>query len=434
MRTIDAVGLGSTPRADAGTTPTVGEAGAPPAPGAGPIAPSTSSGDTARVWPNAASTANSDAWIVDNHDQLVEMDPRVLLLHFYNGIDVSQAQKIAQSQMDAIAEGSRYRGYSDSTAAPFLRYQLVKVVDLTDHTPPAGWPYVSSTLLPTDSSGAFDVTALFSQSFAANYGFPDPGAPQRNLTLCELFEHGVINELWLSVGETGARAPGLMMESKQVYDADFRPIAGSFDQCTGYACLQAPHCAVSARIAHLSPVNGPGCDLLVRTAGLENTHQAIPYLSSNSLDFFNDEFSKVGGTRFDSYEDFCGTQGSCIDYPSETVAEGTYVDGSRWRMDPYVQGCGTAHFPSNARSRWDYSNTQPVLSRCEHYRMRDGQGGADLQEPYSSDSVSAYTMRFGSDCGGGWQVYLRQSVPGLHNAAYASDGARMKNWWPFLFY
>jgi hypothetical protein len=66
--------------------------------------------------------------------------------------------------------------------------------------------------------------------------------------------------------------------------------------------------------------------------------------------------------------------------------------------------------------------------------MHDGTDRGDLLDVYSSSKVAHYTQRYGDDCGGGWQVYLRQSVPGLHNAAYAVDGSPMKNWWPFLFY
>ena len=174
------------------------------------------------VWPNAVSTANSDPWIAAHHDGLLEMHPRVLVLQFYNGIDPQQTESIALAQIDAIAEGSRYHGYADAGAPAFLQYDLIKVVDLSDHPPPADWQYVSSTRLPTDSSGAFDTNALYTDAFAKNYGFPDPSTPSRYLTLCELFERGSINELWLEVGEEGARAPGLMMESKQVYD-DHRP-------------------------------------------------------------------------------------------------------------------------------------------------------------------------------------------------------------------
>jgi hypothetical protein len=408
------------------------------------------------VWPNATSAANSDPWLIAHHDDLVEMHPRLVVLHFYNGIDVTQTQAIAQAQIDAIAEGSRYHGYLDAAAPPFLRYELLKVVDLADHPAPPNWPYASSTQLPTDSSGAFDTAALFSRSFAVNYGFPDPSSPARFLTLCELFERGVLNELWLEVGDNdSARSPGLMMESKQVYDGQGRPVAGSFEPCTGYACLPSVHCGVTARIAHLSPTRGPGCDLLARQAGMENTRLAIPYLQANALDFINHDFMARAGTRFDSFEELCGTQMSvpvkmtgsapggqrgvstppaCVNYPSQDVAQGMYSDGTRWRIAPFIQGCGTTHFPANARYRWDYDNSQPVQSRCEHYGMHDGTGGSDLLDVYSSSKVAHYTQRYGDDCGGGWQVYLRQNIPGLHNAAHAVDGSPMKNWWPFLFY
>jgi hypothetical protein len=88
------------------------------------------------VWPNATSAANSDPWLIAHHDDLVEMHPRLVVLHFYNGIDVTQTQAIAQAQIDAIAEGSRYHGYVDAAAPPFLRYELLKVVDLADHPAP----------------------------------------------------------------------------------------------------------------------------------------------------------------------------------------------------------------------------------------------------------------------------------------------------------
>jgi hypothetical protein len=429
-RTVDAVDLG--PAAHAASTPTQATPLPPPRPRPG--SPDGGGAPTTGIWPNAVSTANSDPWIAAHHDSLLEMHPRVLVLQFYNGIDPQQTESIALAQIDAIAEGSRYHGYADAGAPAFLQYDLIKVVDLSDHPPPADWQYVSSTRLPTDSSGAFDTNALFTDAFAKNYGFPDPSTPSRYLTLCELFERGSINELWLEVGEEGARAPGLMMESKQVYDDQDHAVPGRFEPCAGYACLPVAPCGVSARVAHLSPVRGLGCDLLVRSAGLENTRLAIPYLQTNALDFINHDFDTRAGMRFASFDDLCGTQQSCVTYPSETVATGTNPDGTSWRMDPFRQGCGTSHFPANARARWDYTNSQSVQSRCEHYGMHDGANGADKFDVYSPNKVDAYTQQVGDDCGGGWQMYLRQSVPGLHNAAFAADGGPMKNWWPFLFY
>ena len=47
--------------------------------------------------------------------------------------------------------------------------------------------------------------------------------------------------------------------------------------------------------------------------------------------------------------------------------------------------------------------------------------------------VAALAQMF-PDCGGGWQIYWRQSIPGLGTRAKNADGSTMKNWWPLLFY
>jgi hypothetical protein len=416
----------------------------------------TPEGGALVIWPTSAHGANSDPWLAANHDSLVEMQPRVLVLDFYNHLDAEGARQQVLSKIAAIAASSRYHGYSDPTAFAFLNYALIGVVDLTDHPPSPNSTFESSALLPTDATGAFDAGALFAPAFAPNYGFPDPAHPSQSLTLCQLFEQGIINELWLMTGDEGtSRRPPLMAESKQVYDAENKPIAGMFED-TGYQPFPPLHCEVTARIAYVSPTRGVDCDLVARSAGIENTASAtpsaIPYLSDNALDFFNADFEARDGATFNSWaalvgqgtDGWCGSQATaCIGYPSETnvpavvpAAAGTFPDGSTWKMSPFVQGCGTSHFPPNSRFEWDYGNTQSVRSRCEHYAMHDGSGG-DVLVGYSSDmpAVAGYTQKFGDDgCGGGWQLYYRQSMPGLHNQARAADGSPMKNWWPFLFY
>jgi hypothetical protein len=408
------------------------------------------------IWPTPSHGANSDPWLAEHHDSLVEMQPRVLVLDFYNHMDVQEAKQQVLAKIDAVAEGSRYRGYADPTAIAFLSYSLVKIVDLTDHPPPPNSMFESSSLLPTDASGAFDASALFTSAFASNYGFTNPIAPSQPLTLCQLFEDGIINELWLMTGDEGTpRRPPLMAESKQVYDAQNKAIAGMFED-TGYDPFPPLRCKVTARIAYVSPTRGVDCDLVPRSAGIENTvtvsPPAIPYLTDNAIDFFNSDFKARDGALFDSWAElvvqgtngWCGAQAtSCISYPSETsvpavvpTATGTFPDGSTWKMSPFVQGCGTSHFPPNARFEWDYDNTQSVRARCEHYDMADAAGG-DRVVGYTSDmaSIAALTAQYGDDgCGGGWQIYLRQSMPGVHNLAHAADGSPMKNWWPFLFY
>src|SRR6185369_70884 len=95
-----------------------------------------------------------------------ERHPRVLVRNFQNGVTVEGARQTAARQGAALTEGSRYHAYADPTAPAFLKYEIARVVDLTDAAPPPGWPTPSSTLLPTGSTGEFDPLALFSSQFA----------------------------------------------------------------------------------------------------------------------------------------------------------------------------------------------------------------------------------------------------------------------------
>ena len=74
-----------------------------------------------------------------------------------------------------------------------------------------------------------------------------------------------------------------------------------------------------------------------------------------------------------------------------------------------------------------------MQSRCEHFGLRDAPAGGDAYETYTTAKVATLDQMF-PDCGGGWQIYWRQSVPGYGTRAIAADGTPMKNWWPLLFY
>jgi hypothetical protein len=295
---------------------------------------------------------------------------------------VAQVRQVAQRQIDALADSSRYHGYQDSDAKAFLQYELLDLIDLTDRTPPANWGFASSTKVPLNAEGTFDLPALFSSRFDAVY--QQRGEDGQPLGLCALFEQGVINELWLAVGDA-EREPPSMVECKARYDDDNRRrdqqlVGTSFsDQCARF-----PRCGVSVRIAHLSPVRGLGCDLLVRGWAMRGSLRAIPYLAANAQAFLDE--------------------------------------------------CGDPEFPPNATERWDFENRTVVQARCAHYGLRDAPDGSDRREAYSFDTLSSLTGRYPADCGGPWQVYWRQNIPGLDNRAIAADGKPMKNWWPFLFY
>jgi hypothetical protein len=392
-------------------------------------------------WPTTGHSANSDPWIVSHHDVITQMSPRVMVLNFANGISSAAAQATAQRQVNGIAQGSQYHGYADSKAPVFLNYQIVEVVDLTDHTVPAGWTNPSSTQLPVTPSGTFDPLALFSARYSAAYGFQDPTTPARYLALCELFEQGLINEVWIEDGETGVRRVPLNAERKQVYDTSNHAKPNTFDACGGGGgCLKDVSCRVTVRMAHLDQTRGPGCDLEVRGWGIEGMFvEALPAYATSAAAFLNSDFATRFGVQFDGWENLCDSSApTCVSYPTPTTATGTYANGATWTINPFTSNCGSPDFPPNARVRWDWGSTltpnlTPVQSSCEHFGLGDGINGADALEVYTSDKVAAIDRTY-PDCGGGWQIYWRQNVPGLNNHAKTADGAPIRNWWPLLFY
>jgi hypothetical protein len=387
-------------------------------------------------WPPGGTGANSDPWIVAHHDTITQMQPRVLVLNFDNSATVDMVRQTAELQIQAIAEGSRYHGYSDARAPIFLAYQIAKIVDLADHPVPAGWTNPSSTKLPVGPNGSFDPLALFSSRFSDLYVFPDPATPTRNLSLCELFEKGVINEVWIQDHESGIRHAPFNVERKQIYDLQNNAVPGSFSSCVGGGgCLQDVNCAVTVRMAHLDPNRGPGCDLYVRGWGVEGMWDALPAFAPAAKTFLNRDFRTRFGVAFDGWENICDQTGTdlCVSYPTSTSATGTYTNGIVWKIDPFIQGCGSTVFPPNARQRYDFKVATPVQSRCELFGLGQSGSGTDELEPYTAAKVAADEQAF-PDCGGGWQIYWRQSIPGLGNQAKSPDGHPLRNWWPLLFY
>ena len=413
-----------------GNTASAGSAGTSAGSGGSAGAVSANCGDDgALAWPNAASHTNSDDWIAQHHNQITKLKPVVLIVNFLPSTPGATVLAKAKENADAIALGSRYHGYSDKSAAAFIDYQLPeKTIDL-----PGMAPHLSD---------GFDyATFITSQTFADTLGYEDPADNTKNLTLCQAFERGLVNEVW--VAET-PEDPNKLYEIKsraQRYDADGKKIANSFDTCASNGCTPAFTCGVTVRMSEINVERGPGCASHAWGHGIEGQvrRNQIPYFTQYATHFFNFDLDKLYGLSFGSwYESPCTYGGApCVNYVSPTHVQdfpgAMLTPAQKFDVDDYHQGCGNVHWRSNSQVDPDPGTDQPAETTCENYGMRNGGGGKDLTDTYRNVKSTQYDSAV-PDCGGGWATYLRQNIPGCHNLAKDDDGNAMLNWWPFLFY
>ena len=131
--------------------------------------------DDPTVWPNRASRANSDPWLVVNHDKIRQMRPRVLLVNFSNEHDRGHLTALAEEDYRGSGESSRHHGDRDPRAPAFLDYQIFKLVDLRDADRRVGnsrkFPYKD---MRAKTGFNTNYQAFFSDEFAEHYQVVDP--------------------------------------------------------------------------------------------------------------------------------------------------------------------------------------------------------------------------------------------------------------------
>lgn len=383
------------------------------------------------VWPNVENSSNSSAWLRGNHERLTRIEPKVLVLDVVQGGKwTTDITSLTTGLTDAFAAMSQYRGYLDANAQPFLNYKIDKIVDLRD---PRGAEYPS--FWPRRSANGFDIGELFSESFAARLGYRDPNNSSRFLPMCEIFERGLVNELWIAAGDRNVYENQSYL---QLYDEQLQPKSGEFLSCTN-GCFYDPgrrvNCTVSVRMMEINKSRGVGCGTHAAGHAFERLVETNPYLRENASRFFNFDLNQRFGFSFTNTYLCSYTDGKiCLDFPNaSTISAGANFPGNAFRSETWGQGCGNVHFAPNSRFHYDYYEKQlGVQNSCEAYAL-GANTGLDATSIYTAKKVAAYEERFG-DCGGGWQIYMGQSMPGAFNPALDTRKQAMKNWWPFLFY
>ena len=99
-----------------------------------------------------------------------------------------------------------------------------------------------------------------------------------NLTLCQLFEQGVINEIWCMASQDPKC--GETQEAKQVYSSADPPqkMAGKFVHASNGDNITALGCNVTVRITDFNSGRGIGCHQHALGHGWERYMDAIPIL------------------------------------------------------------------------------------------------------------------------------------------------------------
>ncbi|HKU42765.1 MAG TPA: hypothetical protein VJR89_31620 [Polyangiales bacterium] len=407
------------------------EAGAAAAAGQG----GTAGGGSELVWPNEQSKANSDAWLSMNHDKITQLRPRVLVIDL-EATPATRAMPLIDQHIAALKEASSFHKYKDPNAKPALVYELVKVVQ----APKGG--------------GRIDYNSWNTQAFAdSNLQLKDPANPSGpNLTLCGLFEKGVINEVWCMASSDPKC--GETQEYKQVYDANGNKVQNRFATVSNGDSIASLGCKVSARITDFNSGRGAGCHQHALGHAWERymDGNAVPQLGKQAKRFLNWDLNTRVGAPFSNFYSACNSNSmqltNCIVWASNIRAQSGATASKMFDIADMSAGCGNAHFYANTTGTYSYDANMPdpeVLTSCENYGMHNGPDGKDLTTPYTNamtDKLYGRSQRTcpadqpacDDDCGGHGTTYLYQNFPGPGTTAKNDDGTPMRNWWVYLFY
>jgi len=391
------------------------------------------------VWPNAYSRANSDDWLVQNHDRIKVLRPRLLVLNFSNNKTPEQALDLVNRIVAAVAESSRYHGYKDPKAPVTLQYEIAKFVDLADRPAdprPEGERFDGNSTkyprVPFWRRGInFVYSDLFTQRFAKHYGYRDPKNRNRYLTLEELVDQGIVNEVWFTAIQGQYGSPYESIEVKQVYDENLNKVPGAWKQSGNGGSEGQPWIGRSLRIGFINSDRGPGCFLESLSHSFEGSSHsnAVPYLRKYFYEFAGFDLDTRWGLKSNS---LYGHGDDPVDYPNPTTMT-LKNDGQPFTVENFSVIGGNVHYNPSGRRDYDLDNPQQVMSTIENYRLFNGPDGKDRAELWDVSRFKQYNS-LAPDCMGPWLVYWRQNMPGPDSPAKDDAGKPMKSWWPFLFY
>jgi hypothetical protein len=314
--------------------------------------------------------------------------------------------------------------------------------------------YELHSIVNAEKGSRIDYDSWNTQDFADQVlKIPHPDEPEgRNLTLCELFEQGVVNEVWCMASSDPKC--GETQEAKQMYDAEGNKVEGRFAHASNGDSITSLGCNVTVRITDFNSGRGAGCHQHAMGHAWERymDANAVPMLRKQAARFLNWDLDTRVGAPFSNFYDACSSNGSqltdCMLWDSEIAMRSGPSASSSFDIPDMSGGCGNAHFYANTTGTYSYDANEPdptVLTSCENYGMHNGADGKDLTSEYSNAMTDEFYGRSqrvcpedqpacDDDCGGHGTTYLYQNFPGPGTTATNDDGTPMHNWWVYLFY
>jgi hypothetical protein len=252
------------------------------------------------------------------------MRPRLLLLNFSQEASREKIEQLTRDLLAAVKESSRYHGYRDSNAPPFLDYQLFKFIDLRDPAKTKG----NSSKVPVKpgvTNGInLDYNAFFTEKFAPHYAVPDPKNTNSFLRLDELVDLGYVHELWLFAEATDDVRALECVEEKPQYDDNFARHPTKWVQAGNGGDPDQKWTGRSLRLGFINASRGIGCFMESLSHSIEGTanSRAIPYFTKYFHEFAGHDLKVRYNFPHESFYPLWG-EGNEISYPNPTTAIAT---------------------------------------------------------------------------------------------------------------
>lgn len=287
-----------------------------------------------------------------------------------------------------LEEGSRFRGYSDANAAPFLGYQIKRHLLIYEQIPSA----LAFPINPNASHVRYqpDYHAVFDRFNLGTY----------------INEHE-IDEVWLWYGEPAT--PDFPSFEPELHGDTKAPVGFVESNMSSPTTGDISN---SRRFADDLPV-------------LDHTYVVYAHNFRRS----QNEMVHNHGHQLEAVLKHAATMQDGTDELFTQKFVGWGANG-----EPPLGRAGNTHFPVNTTVDYDYRNTTPVASDIEDWRP-DGTGASkNLSALYWANLPYQWPeyMALENLAEPGWYVYWMQNMPGYGNTIpYLSPNTYMTNWWIF---